>query len=328
MSKIINGQVIRNMPWEDAPKDYDGPVWRYSKNPVVPRHPNKEISRAFNSGLVPYNGGFIGVFRGDNLDDIPHLYVGHSPDGIHFEIEEERIHFVDENGNPLPDTAYQYDPRVIPLEDKYYIVWCDDLSGPTIAIAETKDFKTFVKKDNPFLPYNRNGVLFPRKINDKYYLLSRPSDSGHTAFGDIFLSESKDLTYWGKHRLVAQRGYEWWCALKIGAGPVPIELDDGWLIFTHGVNRTCNGYVYSLGAMILDRDDPSKVLYRCKNFLLTPEESYETTGFVPNVLFPTCALVDEETGHIAIYYGAADTYIALAFTTVDRVVEYIKKNGR
>ena len=80
--------------------------------------------------------------------------------------------------------------------------------------------------------------------------------------------------------------------------------------------------------MILDHDDPSKLKYRCKNLLLTPEAPYETTGFVPNVIFPTCSLVDSDTGRIAIYYGAADSYTALAFTTVDRIVEYIKKNSR
>ena len=328
MSKIINGKAIKNLPWEECPKGFEGPVWRYSGNPIVKRHPSKEVARAFNSALVPFNGEFIGVFRGDNLDDIPHLYLGHSKDGIHFELEDERIQFVDQNGNPVKETLYQYDPRVIPFEDKYFVVWCDELNGPTISIAETKDFKTFKKIDNPFLPYNRNGVLFPRKVNGNYYMLSRPSDSGHTAFGDIFLSESKDLTYWGKHRVVATKGYEWWCALKIGAGPVPIELDDGWLVFIHGVNRTCNGYVYSLGALILDKDDISKVKYRCKNFLLTPEMDYETNGFVSNVIFPTCTLVDAETGRIALYYGAADTYIGLAFTTVDRVVDYVKKNSR
>ena len=328
MSKVLNGKVLKNMPWEECPKGFEGPIWRFSKNPVINRQPNNVISRVFNSALVPFGNEFVGVFRGDGLDDIPHLYVGHSKDGINFKIDEEQIKFFDADGNLLPDTMYQYDPRVIPFEDRFYIVWCDDLCGPTISIAETRDFKKFVKMDNPFLPYNRNGVLFPRKINGDYYLLSRPSDSGHTAFGDIFLSQSKDLTYWGKHRVVATRGYEWWCALKIGAGPVPIELDDGWLIFTHGVNRTCNGYVYSLGAMILDHDDPSKVIKRCKTFLLTPEAEYETTGFVPNVIFPTCTLVDAETGRIAIYYGAADSYTALAFTTVDRVVDFINKNGR
>ena len=327
MSKVVNGMAIPNMPWEECPKGFEGPIWRYSNNPIIKRHPHKDIARAFNSAIVPFNGEFIGVFRGDNLDDIPHLSVGHSKDGINIEIGE-RIHFVDENDKPLEDTLYQYDPRVIPLEGEYYIVWCDELCGPTISIAKTKDFKKFVKFDNPFLPYNRNGVLFPRKINDNYCMLSRPSDSGHTAFGDIFLSQSKDMVYWGKHRVVAQKGYEWWCALKIGAGPVPIELDDGWLLFIHGVNRTCNGYVYSIGGMILDKNDPSKVVARCKPFLLTPEMEYETTGFVPNVIFPTCALVDAPTGRIALYYGSGDTFTSVAFTTVDRVVDYIKKNGR
>ena len=283
MHKILDQKSVKNIPWEECPKGFEGPIWRFSKNPIVNRHPNSKISRSFNSAVVQFNGEFIGVFRGDGLDDIPHLYLGHSKDGINFKIEEEYIRFVDEAGNKLDDTYYQYDPRVIPIEDKFYIVWCDDLCGPTLAIAETSDFKKFVKLDSPFLPYNRNGVLFPRKINDRYYLLSRPSDSAHTAFGDIFLSESLDLTYWGRHRIVAQRGYEWWCMLKIGAGPAPIETDEGWLVFFHGVNRTCNGYVYSLGAMILDRENPSKVLYRSRNFLLTPEEDYETNGFVPNV---------------------------------------------
>lgn len=319
---------MNNMPWEESPKGYDLPFWRYSQNPIIKRHPAEGISRVFNSAPVPFNGEYIGIFRGDNNDDIPHLYVGHSKDGIHFDIEKDRIHFVNEKGEPVKDTDYQYDPRVIPFEDHFFIVWCDEMSGPTISIAKTYDFKKFVKFDSPFLPYNRNGVLFPRKFDDRYLMLSRPSDSGHTAFGDIFLSESKDLTYWGKHRLVMKSGYEWWCALKVGAGPVPIELDDGWLVFTHGVNRTCNGYVYSIGAVILDREDPSKVLYRCKNFLLTPEENYETVGFVPNVIFPTSALVDEKTGRIALYYGSADTYTCLAFTTVDRVVKYIKENAR
>lgn len=317
-----------NMPWEECPKGFTGPIWRYSLNPIINRHPAENISRVFNSAAVYFNDEYVGVFRGDNLDDIPHLYVGHSKDGIHFEINKDKIVFVNESGEVLEDSGYQYDPRVIPFEDYFLVVWCDNLSGPTIAIAKTKDFKTFVKFDSPFLPYNRNGVIFPRKINGSYLMLSRPSDSGHTAFGDIFLSESKDLTYWGKHRLVMKCGYEWWCALKVGAGPVPIELDDGWLLFIHGVNRTCNGYVYSIGGVILDKNDPSKVLYRCKNFLLTPEEQYETCGFVPNVIFPTSALVDKENGRIAIYYGASDTYTCLAFTTIERVVNYIKEHSR
>lgn len=328
MSELLNAKPLPNIPWEDAPKGNDAPIWRFSGNPIISRRPTATSSRVFNSSIVPYKDGFIGVFRGDGFDDIPHLYVGHSKDGYHFEISADPIHFVDEAGNPLPDTAYQYDPRVIPFEDHFFVVWCDDLCGPTIALAKTCDFKTFVKYDNPFLPYNRNGVLFPRKIDGEYLMLSRPSDSGHTAFGDIFLSRSKDLTYWGKHRVVARKGWQWWCGLKIGPGPAPIELDDGWLLIIHGVNLTCNGYVYSIGGMILDKKDPSKVLYRSGKYLMTPEMPYETTGFVPNVTFPTSALVDGKTGRIAIYYGAADTCTGLAFTTVERLVRFIKENAQ
>lgn len=328
MAKVINGREIKNLPFQECPEGFDGPIWRYTNNPIIKRHPCTRVARVFNSALVPFEDGFIGVFRGDNIDDIPHLYVGRSKNGIDFDINPTPITFVDKEGNPVADSGYQYDPRVIPLEGKYYVVWCDNLGGPALAIAETTDFVKFVKVDAPFLPYNRNGVLFPRKVNDRYLMLSRPSDSGHTAFGDIFLSESKDMEYWGKHRLVAGNGWEWWCNLKIGAGPVPIETDEGWLIFIHGVDKTCNGYVYSIGAMILDKDDPSKVIYRCSPFLMTPEEQYETVGFVPNVIFPTCALVDAPTGRIALYYGSADTYTSLAFTTIDRVIDFIKKNSR
>ena len=126
--------------------------------------------------------------------------------------------------------------------------------------------------ENPFLPFNRNAVLFPRKINDKFMMLSRPSDSGHTPFGDIFISESPDMEYWGKHRHVMGKSSEWWESLKIGGGAAPIETSEGWLLFYHGVAGTCNGYVYSIGGAILDIDNPSIVKYRCENFLLTPEE--------------------------------------------------------
>ena len=98
--------------------------------------------------------------------------------------------------------------------------------------------------------------------------------------------------------------------------------------FSHGVTNTCNGFVYSFGGAILDREDPSKVLYRSADYILTPEEDYETQGFVPNVCFPTSALVDQKTGRIAIYYGAADTSTCLCYSTIDRLVAFIKEHKR
>ena len=158
-------------------------------------------------------------------------------------------------------------------------------------------------------------------------MLSRPSDSGHTPFGDIFLSESPDMEYWGHHRHVMSRSSEWWESVKIGGGAAPIETSEGWLLFYHGVSTTCNGFVYSIGGAILDIDNPSIVKYRCTNFLLTPEEEYEERGFVPNVCVPCATIHDPSTGRIALYYGCADSYVGLAFTTIDEVVDYIKKNS-
>ena len=326
MIKIYGEQNIPNLPWEDKPANCPGPIWRYSGNPVINRHPVDKIARIFNSGVIYKDGKYIGVFRAETIASLPHLRMGYSDDGINWKIDEEPIKFVDESGLPY-QPYYAYDPRLVKVEDAYYIIWCTEFYGPALGIARTYDFKTFVRLENPLLPFNRNGVLFPRKINGMYKLISRVSDNGHTPFGDIFISESPDMRYWGRHRHVMEKGGNgWWQGLKIGGGPAPIEIEDGWLMFYHGVINNCNGYVYSIGGVILDKDEPSIVKYRCKYYLMTPETPYEEVGFVPNVCFPCTSLVDKETGRIAIYYGAADTYLALAFTTVDEVVKYIKEN--
>jgi len=323
MNVKIIGTSLNNMPWEDKPLGA-GPVWRFSKNPIVGRNPIEGIARIFNSAVVAFEGAFIAVFRAETIATLPHLRVGRSNDGIHWVFEDHPILLKWEDGTD-GTPFYAYDPRVILIEGVYYVVWCTEFHGPTIGLAKTTDFKTFTRLENAFIPFNRNGVLFPRKINGKYKMLSRASDNGHTPFGDIFLSESPDMIYWGRHRHVMERGGSgWWQGLKIGGGPAPIETSEGWLMFYHGVCNTCNGYVYSMGAAILDLNEPSKVLYRSKNYLLTPETPYEETGFVPNVVFPCATLCDASTGRIAIYYGAADSYVAIAFTTVDEVVAYVK----
>lgn len=325
--KII-GPNVPNMPWQERPADNQTglPLWRYNENPIIGRNPALGVARIFNSAVMPYEDGFIGVFRGEQTNGVPYIYLGKSEDAIHWNFEENKIPFKDENGNDFMP-IYAYDPRLVKVEDTYYIIWCQDFYGAAIGMAKTQDFKTFTRIENPFLPFNRNAVLFPRKIDGKFKLLSRPSDSGHTPFGDIFISESKDLEYWGKHRHVMGRGTAWWESVKIGGGAAPIETSEGWLLFYHGVSGTCNGLVYSIGGAILDIDEPSKVKYRCETFLLTPEEWYEERGFVPNVTFPCATIHDAETGRIAVYYGAADSYVGLAFTTVDEVVDYIKDHS-
>lgn len=324
--KII-GEKLNNVPWQDKMKNCNSPVWRYSNNPIINRNPVKNISRIFNSAVMPYNDKFVGVFRAETINGCPHLHLGWSIDGLNWDIDEDRINFIDEDRNAY-QPQYAYDPRLVKIDNVYYIIWCTDFCGPTLGIAKTEDFKTFIRIENPFLPFNRNGVLFPKKINNRFILLSRPSDSGHTPFGDIFLSESPDLKFWGHHRHVMSKGGKgWWQSMKIGGGAVPIETTEGWLLFYHGVVNTCNGYVYSMGATLLDKEEPSRVKYRSENYILTPEEWYEERGFVDNVIFPCATLHDAETGRIAIYYGAADTYVGVAFTTVTDIINYIIDNN-
>lgn len=323
--RIINEKSIPNLPWEEKPAGFDKPVWRYSKNPVIPRDLLSTSNSIFNSAVVTYKNEFAGVFRCDNLARQMRLHRGFSKDGLSWRIDADPLRF--ECDNPeVGIFIYGYDPRVVWIEDRYYVTWCNYYHGPTIGVGWTKDFETFHQHENAFLPYNRNGVLFPRKIKGNFALLSRPSDRGHTPFGDIFYSESPDLIYWGKHRFVMGTVGDSWQYTKIGSGPIPIETSEGWLLIYHGVLQSCNGFVYSAGAVLLDLDEPWKVVTRAKPYLWSPQTLYECVGDVPNVVFPCAMLCDAATGRLAIYYGAADTVTGLVFAKVDELVEFIKSH--
>jgi beta-1,4-mannooligosaccharide/beta-1,4-mannosyl-N-acetylglucosamine phosphorylase len=324
---VIVGPALSNLPWESKPENCRDVVWRSTRNPIIPRDLIPSSNSIFNSAVVPFGDGFAGVFRVDNKKREMWIHSGRSANGIEWRIAEQPIEFINDESEFEP-SEYRYDPRVCWIEDRYYVTWCDGYHGPTIGVGFTHDFETFHRLGNAFLPYNRNGVLFPKKINGKYAMLSRPSDRGHTPFGDVFYSESPDLVYWGRHRHVMSPSSRWgWQSTKIGAGPTPIETSEGWLLFYHGVLTSCNGFVYSMGAALLDLDEPWKVLYRTAPYLLAPRELYECVGDTPNVIFPGAALTDAATGRIAIYYGAADTVTCLAFVYADELVEYIKTNS-
>lgn len=324
--KII-GETLANLPWEEKPTNCKTVLWRHSQNPVIDINPIPCAQSIYNSAVIPYEGEFVGVFRADYTSCMPFLHFGRSTDGLNWNIEHNRIQFICESPE-IAEMQYAYDPRVCKIDADYYITWCNGYQfSPTIGIARTKDFKTFYQLENAYLPFNRNGVLFPRKINNKYLMLNRPSDNGHTPFGDIYISESPDMIHWGRHRFVMGAGGQWWQGTKIGAGPIPIETSEGWLLIYHGVLNTCNGFVYNMGAAILDLDNPTRVIHRTNRYILNPELPYETNGKVPNVTFPCAALCDASTGRMAIYYGAADTYTCLAYTYVDELIDFVKANS-
>ncbi|GAF01554.1 glycoside hydrolase family 130 protein [Saccharicrinis fermentans] len=316
------------IPWQEKPEGSKDVMWRYSENPIIGRYETATSNSIFNSAVVPYEDGFAGVFRCDNKSVQMNIHAGFSEDGIHWNIEDDPI-VMKEGNTSMIDSDYKYDPRVTFIEDRYWVTWCNGYHGPTIGIAYTFDFKEFFQCENAFLPFNRNGVLFPEKINGKYCMLSRPSDNGHTAFGNIHLSYSPDMKYWGEHRSVlkvtAFEDSAWQC-LKVGAGGVPIKTHEGWLMFYHGVIKTCSGFRYSMGAALLDLEQPDKVLYRSQPYLLAPAVDYEQNGDVPNVIFPCASLHDEE-GKVTVYYGAADSVVGIAFGRIPEIIEWLKNNS-
>ena len=317
-----------NFPWEERAEGSKDVLWRYSKNPIIQRNQIESSNSIFNSAVVPFKDGYAGVFRCDNKAVQMNIHSGFSNDGINWEINEYPIKMKAGNTNMI-ESEYKFDPRVVFIEDRYWVTWCNGYHGSTVGIAYTYDFVDFYQCENAFLPFNRNGVLFPKKIDGKFAMLSRPSDNGHTPFGDIFISYSPDMKYWGEHRIVMKVSdfkESAWQSTKIGAGPIPILTDEGWLLFYHGVITTCNGFRYSLGAALLDIDKPDKVLYRSKEYLLAPAAEYELSGDVPNVVFPCAALTDNE-GRVSVYYGAADTVVAMAFGYINEIIDFVKRKS-
>ena len=297
---------------------------RYHGNPIVTAKAVPRANSIHNSAIVKFGKEYRGIFRVDEVDLRFRLHLGRSPDGIRWDIDSAEIKL--HKAHPeLPSEDLMYDPRLTRIGDTFYFTWCNHSAhGPYIGLATTKNFKSFKYLDIPLPPANRNCVIFPRKIGGKYAMLHRPSDRGHTPFGDMYYAVSPDLTHWGSHRFVfGPRGG--WQSTKIGPGPAPIETKDGWLLIYHGVWTSCNGYLYYAGGALLDLEQPWKVLYRTKDYLLGPTEPYERVGDVPNVVFPSSAVVLGQT--LRLYYGCADTCISMAEANIPDLIKFIKAHS-
>ena len=297
---------------------------RYRGNPIVTAKAVPHANSIHNSAIVRFGAGYAGIFRVDEQDMSFTLHVGRSDDGIRWTIQLQPVKM--KSDDPEVTVAkHSYDPRITKLGDTYYVTWCNaGPQGPCIGLATTKDFKTFRQMENPLPTANRNCVIFPRKIRGKYAMLHRPSDRGHTPFGDIFFASSPDLIHWGCHRFVFGP-IGGWQSTKVGPGPVPIETPQGWLLIYHGVWTSCNGYLYYAGGALLDLEKPWKVLARTKDYLLAPSEPYERVGDVPNVVFPSSAVVEGDA--LRLYYGCADTCISMAEAKVSEIVKFVKTHS-
>ena len=257
------------------------------------------------------------VYRGkDYLSSISHLRLARSIDGINFTVE------------PAPfihpcssDEEYgTEDARIVCIDGTYYInytvistdSWCT-------ALATTTDFKEYKKKGIIFHPENKDVSIFPEKINNKYHALHRPNNSG---FGkaSIWYAQSPDLLHWGNYKCIARPRDMIYESMKIGGGSAPIKTDKGWLCIYHAKGENSR---YSLFAMLLDIEQPWKVIKRGKTPLLEPEYKYETTGFFGNVLFTNGMVIKD--GQLFMYYGSCDETTCLAVSSVEQILSSLLK---
>lgn len=305
-------------------------VKRYPGNPIITRDDVRGgCNSVFNSAVVKRDGKYVGVFRVERKDGQSELRYGESADGIKFVIEEQPIELAMEN-EPITqrEQGHVFDPRVTEIDGTYYITYANGtIYGNVIGIAETRDFKSYRKISNASVINNRNAVLLPEKKNGMFMRLERPYKNPHVDSGvGVWFSFSPDLVYWGEHKPVFFPKARWE-SFKIGPGAPPIKTEEGWLEFYHGVTKTCNGFIYRMGVLMLDLDEPWKVKYRPKSYFLSPTEPYERVGDSGNTIFVCAALLDEKSGEIRLYYGAADSCIGLATCQIEDAIDFCRKES-
>jgi len=271
----------------------------------------KEFAR--NDPQVDFSDPRLIVANGRTyLTSISHLRVARSTDGQNFRVDD----------SPALSAATEYetfgleDPRITRIGDDYYIDYVAvSPVGITTALACTRDFKTFERRGVIFCPDNKDVALFGEQVKGKYYALHRPVSP---LFGkqDIWISESPDLLCWGNHRHVMGPRPGTWDGLKIGAGAPPVKTEKGWLEIYHGADENNR---YCLGGVLLDLQQPWKVIARTEGPILEPEADYETKGFFGNVVFSSGLLCEE--GLLKIYYGVADTSVAYAELPLEEVLD-------
>jgi len=294
---------------------------RHPNNPLIKPEDYPGVMQIFNPSPVKYNNKTIVLvsmlyFKNTNGGE---TRVAESDDGINFKIAEKPFIDIDKTKYPFDIVGrHIIDNRISKIDDTYYIltpVATKEFDGPATIIGKTKDFKMYEFMDIITLPKNRGASLFPEKINGLYYKLDRPG-GGTGSTGVIWISSSPDLIHWGSYKPVL-KPYTQWNWSKIGPTP-PIKTNKGWLVITHGVSAPAGGTVYSIGAMLLDINEPWKVIGKTYTTLLQPEERYETNGRCDNVVFPCGAIADGD--ELKLYYGAADTRICLATGSINEIV--------
>ena len=306
----------------------DRVIIRYEKNPILTRHDIPyPVSTVHNAGVVKHNGRYVMLFRSHLLNGRCVIGLAESGDGYSFTVSPEPFLVPAKQGVFAEYEEYGVeDLRICAMDDEYLLTYSAySRHGVRIALARTTDFTSVERIALISQPDMRNVVIFPQKFDGRYARLDRP----HSEISpwSIFISYSPDLIHWGDSKVVMKPVTYHWDELKIGPGATPFRTDKGWLHIYHGVYRTMAGAVYRLGAALHDLDDPSRVIGISDDWILEPEDPWERTGYVPNVVF-TCGAVPEEDGTVKIYWGGTDTVMCAGSAQIRDLVEICLTNSR
>ena len=303
-------------------------VTRYEGNPILTKEDIPyPVETVHNAGVAKCNGRYIMLFRSHLDTGRSIIGLAESEDGFHFTARDEP--FMTPGTEP-PFSQYEAfgveDPRITFLEGAYYITYrAYSKHGVRIGLARTTDFQSVERTGLITQADYRNTVIFPEKIGGRYVRLDRP----HSEISpwSIWISYSPDLIHWGDSKVVMKPVTYHWDEMKIGPGATPIFTPRGWLHIYHGVFPTMDGAIYRLGVALHDLEDPSRVISVCDRWILQPEDTWEVTGYVHNVVF-TCGAIPEPDGTVKIYWGGADKVMNVGTAHIEELVDLCLKEGR
>jgi len=309
-------ELTRQKKAHDLFRRFDGnPImtaenWPYATNAV------------FNPAAAKLNTETLLLVRVEDMRGFSHLTVARSADGFtNWQIDPTPTLEADQNSRE--EKWGLEDARIIWLEEqKQFAVTYVSFSegGPVVSLAITKNFKTFARLGALLPPEDKDACLFPRRFNGRFALIHRPIVRGEA---HMWISFSPDLKHWGDHRPLIKTRHAFWDGQRVGLACQPIETPQGWLLFYHGVRVTTAGAIYRVGLALLDLNSPWKVMRRGDEWVLGPTTPYERIGDVSDVVFPNGAVVQKETDQIHLYYGAADSSIAVATAKMSECLDYI-----
>jgi predicted GH43/DUF377 family glycosyl hydrolase len=303
-------------------------VKRYAGNPILTKHDVPyPVETVHNAGATKHGGRYVLLFRSHLRNGRSIIGIAWSDDGYQFEVASKPFMVPSTEGVFAEHEEYGVeDPRICSMGGEHYITYSAySKFGVRIGLAKTRDFNTVERISLISQSDMRNVVIFPDTFNGRYARLDRP----HSEINPwcIWLSWSPDLVHWGDSVPVIQPVTYHWDEMKIGPGATPIKTPAGWLNIYHGVFPTMDGAVYRLGVALHDLADPAKVLGVADDWIVSPEDSWELTGYVHNVVF-SCGAIAEEDGTLKIYWGAADTVLCVGTAKIDELVALCRDKTR